>query len=81
MKTEVTTAKDSKFKAASRKTTMGLRFCGWDNRGCFSMRSTPGTLKNEEAMIVREPWIQKANGSKVRICYKGDNSERWIERA
>ena len=59
---------------------MGLRYCGYDNRGWFAMRSKPGTLENEEPLVVREPWQTKADGTKVRLCYLGDESEKWTER-
>jgi hypothetical protein len=79
MKTTVRTKKDSQFKPATRKTAMGLRFCGYDNRGFFAMRSKSGMLENEEPLVVCEPWHKKANGEIIRVCYLGDNSEKWIE--
>jgi len=78
MKTEVRTKKDSQFKPVTRKTVMGLRFCGYDNRGFFAMRSKSGTLENEEPLVVCEPW-QKSNGKTTRVCYLGDDSVKWLE--
>ena len=79
MKTKYTygTRKGSPLGNHTRNSTNpNLRWVGLDSAGFISMQRDASKLRNAEPLVCKSPAF---NGK--RLCFLGDDSERWIEKA
>ena len=55
-------------------TNPNLRWVGYDSAGRISMQRDASKLKSAEPLVCKSPVV---NGK--RLCFLGDDSEKWIE--
>jgi hypothetical protein len=69
------TKRDSRYGHKARNSSNpNLRYCGLDRAGFFSMQRDTRNLTNWEPMVCK---MELVNGK--RVCFLGDDSEKWIE--